>query len=71
MASKEGYESIPGKGRTDMAAPTKVISQQPKQLTGEEEYVLNLDPIAVGGKRNFRPKTAFKTPILCPQVVLF
>lgn len=49
MASKGGYESIPGRGGT-MAAPTKVISSQPTQLTAEEDYVLNLDPTSVQGE---------------------
>lgn len=48
QGTKGGYESIPGKARSNPMA-TKVISDQPKQLTGEEEYVLNLDPTAVQG----------------------
>jgi len=45
------------------AAPTKVVSNQPKQLSAEEDYVLNLDPADVGGelkghfyKRNIRER---------------
>lgn len=33
-----------------MAAPVKVISNQPQKLSGEEEYVLNLDPTEIAGK---------------------
>lgn len=48
MASK-GYEFIPGKSKM-AAAPTKVVSSQPKQLSAEEDYVLNLDPSDVSGE---------------------
>ncbi|XP_031550776.1 uncharacterized protein LOC116288165 isoform X2 [Actinia tenebrosa] len=49
MASqtKGGYETIPGKAKTGLPMATKVVSDQPKQLSGEEEYVLNLDPTTV------------------------
>lgn len=49
-STKGGYETIPGKARSNLPPmATKVVSDQPKQLSGEEEYVLNLDPTAVQG----------------------
>jgi hypothetical protein len=60
---KGGYESIPGQAKSIVTMATKVVSDQPKQLSGEEEYVLNLDPTAVQGKKQaFGSYTCCSTP---------
>ena len=56
MAHKQQYESLPGKvgGEPEMARKDeKVIVSQPSKLSATEEYVLNLDPNTVSGKKMY------------------